>query len=335
MFHSSDLQKLFLPDIQRQHIPDQIIENLECLICQCYLSCDPVYVSCEGKNICHRCIHSNGVPEGLIRNLAYERLASIMAFPCVYKNRGCPVRMSFGRELWRHEGDCSYGMIHQRLTSKQKQRFDKERGVIMTHSGHYYGTITPNVALWAPHDPEKNDNNDVIKKEYIDAVLKKNFKEEVVLGVSNKRRETPTITQGQVYQDDPRFSSASSYANNYVAQRSGDSGIYETSRQSLTAHPDNYSRSQSYQSEAGYASKLNYSASFNRQVSSASDIVRPKRGDSFKIGNQSIIDELKIKQKKKIRQKEGDGESLRSDDTLDSLEGSEALSDSQQHSLLM
>lgn len=41
----------------------------------------------------------------------------------------------------------------------------KERGVITTHSGHYYGTITPNSLLFAPPRPnsEFDMNKEILK----------------------------------------------------------------------------------------------------------------------------------------------------------------------------
>lgn len=41
----------------------------------------------------------------------------------------------------------------------------KERGVITTHSGHYYGTITPNSVPFAPPTPNKefDVNKQIVK----------------------------------------------------------------------------------------------------------------------------------------------------------------------------
>ncbi|KAJ8927211.1 hypothetical protein NQ314_020357 [Rhamnusium bicolor] len=79
---------------------------------------------------------------------------------------GCPTRLKFGRILWQHESECSYGQIYKKITKNiTKNPSQKEKGVIMTHSGHYYGTITPNVALFAPPNQksEFEANKEVLK----------------------------------------------------------------------------------------------------------------------------------------------------------------------------
>ncbi|XP_018561812.1 uncharacterized protein LOC108903943 [Anoplophora glabripennis] len=134
-------------EIRQTPVPENLLEYIKCVQCECYLTCDPVYIQSNGKNICHRCVYANGIPPNCLRNIAYEMLSTILIFPCIYRNRGCPTRLRFGRALWQHETECSYGQTYQKITKNPNQ---KEKGVIKTHSGHYYGTITPNVVLFAP-----------------------------------------------------------------------------------------------------------------------------------------------------------------------------------------
>lgn len=149
-------------EVRQTAVPEHLLEHIKCVLCECYLSCDPVYIQSNGKNICHRCIYANGIPPNSLRNIAYEKLSTIMIFPCIYRNRGCPTRLRFGRVLWQHEVECSYGKTYQKITKNPNQ---KEKGVIKTHSGHYYGTITPNVVLFAPpsQESEFEANKELLK----------------------------------------------------------------------------------------------------------------------------------------------------------------------------
>lgn len=44
--------------------------------------------------------------------------------------------------MWNHEIECSYA--NPRSSSRNSHKNKKERGVIATHTGHVYGTLTPN-----------------------------------------------------------------------------------------------------------------------------------------------------------------------------------------------
>lgn len=180
----------FFPDIRLFNIKEKILDYLRCAICKQYLSSDPIYMRSDGSNICHRCVYSNGVPKDCVRNRAYETIACIVLFPCIYKNWGCPTRLKFGRDLWQHESNCSYSYVSnkqtqtldsirkskkphrtqnsmhpQQSTTHQQKPQQKERGVIQTHSGHYYGTISPLNVPFAP-PTEKSDfdvNRELLK----------------------------------------------------------------------------------------------------------------------------------------------------------------------------
>ncbi|RZC33849.1 Sina domain containing protein [Asbolus verrucosus] len=163
--------------INFERVPEEALEQLKCAACESYLSNGPVYIMADGKNICHRCSHSNGIPKDAIRNLAYETIATAMIFPCIYRFRGCTVWMKFERDMWEHEHQCPYGKITQRV-SKKPSKGGKERGVIETHSGHIWGTITPHSALFAP--PKTKNNDGKIVTQELAQIMKKKQKEDEV-----------------------------------------------------------------------------------------------------------------------------------------------------------
>lgn len=141
-------------DLRLIPIPEKLLDNIKCFQCESYLSCDPVFIRSDGRNICHRCIHSNGTPKDCVRNTAYETLSNIIVFPCVFRNRGCPTRLKFGTDLWHHEADCSYNQMFKKYSDN-----GKKKGVIETHSGHVYGTITPNFMPFSR--PASNNEFDI------------------------------------------------------------------------------------------------------------------------------------------------------------------------------
>ncbi|KAJ3645763.1 hypothetical protein Zmor_023396 [Zophobas morio] len=181
-FFKSDRKLPNNPEINLEHVTEEIIQDLKCVACESYLSNGPVYIVVDGKNICHRCSHANGVPKGAIRNLAYETIARAAIFPCVYRFRGCNVRLKFGREMWGHENECPYGQTQNRLSKKPSKtskdtKDGKERGVIETHSGHIWGTITPHSALFAPPKAAKTDGKMVTQE--LAEMMKKKQQEEL------------------------------------------------------------------------------------------------------------------------------------------------------------
>jgi len=89
-------------------VPEKCLNLVSCKNCGKYLSCDPVHITIVGSNICHRCYLSNGVPPQTLRNLAYEKLANVFRFPCIFRAKGCPMKLRFGRDSWEHEVNCHY-----------------------------------------------------------------------------------------------------------------------------------------------------------------------------------------------------------------------------------
>ncbi|KAL3272734.1 hypothetical protein HHI36_014196 [Cryptolaemus montrouzieri] len=89
-------------------VPENCLNLVCCKNCGKYLSCEPVHINVVGSNICHRCYLSNGIPPHTLRNLAYEKLANIFRFPCIFRAKGCPIKMKFGRDSWEHEVGCHY-----------------------------------------------------------------------------------------------------------------------------------------------------------------------------------------------------------------------------------
>ncbi|KAG5872053.1 hypothetical protein JTB14_021845 [Gonioctena quinquepunctata] len=150
-------------DIRLIGIPEYLLDYIKCSQCESYLSCEPVYIQMNGRNICHRCVYANGVPPDSVRNISYEILSNIIVFPCEYRNRGCPTRLKFGSDLWHHESQCSYNQMFRKAQPKYPNQ--KEKGIIRTHSGHVYGTITPNTLPFISPSPtnEMDINAQLVK----------------------------------------------------------------------------------------------------------------------------------------------------------------------------
>ncbi|KAJ8913206.1 hypothetical protein NQ315_016148 [Exocentrus adspersus] len=183
-------------EVRQTAVPELLLEQIKCVQCECYLSCDPVYIQSNGRNICHRCIYSNGIPPNCHRNIAYERISTVLIFPCKYRNRGCPTRLRFGRVLWQHETECSYGQTYQKITKNPNH---KERGVIKTHSGHTYGTLTPNVVLFAP--PSQQSDFEV-NKELLKSLKKQQERRFMRAGEIGSHMEKMASEDGSIHTDD-------------------------------------------------------------------------------------------------------------------------------------
>ncbi|CAH1966746.1 unnamed protein product [Acanthoscelides obtectus] len=151
-----------LGDIRLVPIFEPLLDYIRCVSCNYFLSCEPVYILPNGKNVCHRCIHANGFPPNGIHNVFYETLANIVIFPCIFRGRGCPTMLKFGKDLWEHETQCSYNTSFAKAQKSQQQERNKERGVIQTHSGHHFGTLSPNNVPMAP--PRKDSDFDLQKQ---------------------------------------------------------------------------------------------------------------------------------------------------------------------------
>ncbi|XP_066159265.1 uncharacterized protein [Euwallacea fornicatus] len=187
-------------------VPENFLDELECVLCGGYLNSAPIFLQSNGQNVCHRCIYTNGTPPNCRRNYAYEDFAQIFLFPCSYRNRGCKERLPFGKEVWKHESQCEYGSNQQRVEKDLRQRQvdearaslrpvqnqpshfttnqpnppassdnkpRKEKGLVQTHTGHVWATITPQKALFAPPD----DYTDQANKNLLKSLVKKHEKQ--------------------------------------------------------------------------------------------------------------------------------------------------------------
>lgn len=348
----------FFIDATLEHVTEEQLEKLKCVSCEAYLSNVPVFTLIDGKSVCHRCYYSNGPPISSIRNLAYETIASSFIFPCIYRFRGCTIRLKYGREMWNHEHECAYGQIQrsQILRKPSQQKNGKERGVIETHSGHYWGTITPHSALFAPPKTKKNDGKivtqeleEVMKKKHKDDVDGKNFDAESLDSVMSKstwdslgdnisshnidnisRSTVDNISRAssrdQRYSNNPSFSGdyRASFNNNEqsrlekIRQSNDDLGLNYVPYTEVQPAPlpagfnrapygyyqDNVARFSALE-QYGHLSHyppiltetpvspngLNHTSSHNSSV---------KRTESARVGNASIINELKERNRKKI-----------------------------------
>lgn len=86
-------------------IDREVLEYLRCDYCLEYLSCTPVLLKKSGKSICGRCTVSRKDKSTYVRNEAYERLASVILFPCRYHSNGCEEMLQMN-EMKAHEVTC-------------------------------------------------------------------------------------------------------------------------------------------------------------------------------------------------------------------------------------
>ncbi|XP_008196976.2 uncharacterized protein LOC103314031 [Tribolium castaneum] len=310
-FFKSDRKLPNHPDINLEHVPEQMLETLKCVSCESYLTNKPVYLVHDGRNICHRCIHSNGAPKGAVRNLAYETIATSIIFPCVYRFRGCTIWLQFGREMWGHENDCPYGQIRQKLTKNPSRTGkEKERGVIETHSGHIWGTITPHSALFAP--PKTKNNEGKIVTQELEEKMKKKKEDENKSLDSQSLDSVMTFDSDNVSRTTPDNTSRSS--SRQGVPRSHQIRIPRPSELGEVAPvptPPGYNRI----SHNGYfqdnlrsphVDQYRYLYHFppvyfdNSNQAAPSPQILPKRSESLRVGHQELIDELKVRQNKKI-----------------------------------
>lgn len=130
------------------NLPDRLLFSLMCSFCQSYLSCRPIFIDHDGHKICHRCYSSKNL-NNYVRQKALEDFLEIAVFPCIYKSSGCPEKRKFGRDYDVHEIECAYGQSFKKLPFDKLNHLNtgstKEKGIIQSHRGYVYGTITPNL----------------------------------------------------------------------------------------------------------------------------------------------------------------------------------------------
>lgn len=128
------------------NLPRLALEWLLCTKCSLYISAPGCYVNSQGRPFCFRCITTPPQTE-YIRHVDLEKLLGFMVFPCIFHMRGCTKRYRFGDPAgYSHEQECAYGFAAQRPISQLKtvNINGKQKGVIPTHTGHVFATITPN-----------------------------------------------------------------------------------------------------------------------------------------------------------------------------------------------
>lgn len=88
-------------------LSDEDAETLRCSKCLYYLNVPPIKCSLDGKVYqCGRCDTED--PKIPIRNLAYEKVAKYIMFPCIYPN--CSVKVAYSK-VQQHEIECLYRTI--------------------------------------------------------------------------------------------------------------------------------------------------------------------------------------------------------------------------------
>lgn len=85
-------------------IPKLLLEELKCCVCNSYLSCSPIRVLPNGKNVCGHCTVFNNEPS-LYRALILEKILKGVLFPCRFREQGCVETISFDKSI-NHEAKC-------------------------------------------------------------------------------------------------------------------------------------------------------------------------------------------------------------------------------------
>ncbi|KAG5870836.1 hypothetical protein JTB14_033009 [Gonioctena quinquepunctata] len=90
-------------------IPQHIMENLRCSICEGYLSSKPLMVKPENQQVCGKCfrILPTEEKEKCVRQIGLEYISEIIQFPCRYNTQGCGHKLSWCDEK-DHEVECPY-----------------------------------------------------------------------------------------------------------------------------------------------------------------------------------------------------------------------------------
>lgn len=87
-------------------LPSKILDELKCNFCHEYLSCFPVYAYTDDNVVaCGRCplLHDDNPA----REIAYEKVAQSIIFPCKYKVHGC-LEEFIPVHLLEHEQSCNF-----------------------------------------------------------------------------------------------------------------------------------------------------------------------------------------------------------------------------------
>ncbi|CAG9767119.1 unnamed protein product [Ceutorhynchus assimilis] len=314
-------------------VPDNLLEDLECVNCRGYLNNVPVHIQTNGQNVCHRCIYANGAPPNTRRNYSYENFSQIFLFPCTNKERGCRERFQFGRQIWKHEAKCEYARVSRtssyrleprspianqpRLNDQyayQNEAMDineepitrpKERGVIKTHSGHYYGTITPAKALFAP--PENNTEEDNTKKKLLKSLAKKQgrniLKNEIEMGrryseseslstnesysIKTSGNSTPDILESS---KKPYYIPAADYNNDTLSRPDSRESGYQSHQKYL----EEFGFDQNSKARESIQAQSQFPVLYPHQLSDGFDSI--KRISRRESGRNLLINELKLKQ---------------------------------------
>ncbi|XP_060522220.1 uncharacterized protein LOC132699488 [Cylas formicarius] len=287
-------------DLRLTTVPEHIFGYIKCVVCEGFLSCEPVYTQINGKNICHRCINSNGVPPNCRRNLPYETFSKTLVFPCSFRSKGCPERGEFGRGLWQHEAECPYGaIIYQQSDQKRESQAKKEKGVIKTHTGHIWATITPNSQLFAPPEDPNNDINKQLLKSLAKKQQERHIKRADQIGDELRNRRMS---------GDSAVSTAGSLSTKNSASHGSEISIGEIFDKVLPSYtpPEEYNNISLHSSRSSSVRRnerrfvesggVQHDLSFPAYLIPRSNLERTDSMNSSFRGNRELISELKVRQ---------------------------------------
>lgn len=87
-------------------LKENVIEKLKCSECGSYLSCAPIMMKSDGNSVCGRCeLPEEELPGA--RNKVYEEVASVVSFPCRYREEGCSKKLPWDN-VKQHEEQCDF-----------------------------------------------------------------------------------------------------------------------------------------------------------------------------------------------------------------------------------
>lgn len=90
-------------------IPQHVLDNLKCSLCDGYLSVKPLMIRNEDQQICGKCFKllPTDEKEKCVRQIGLETLSEVLIFPCRYNIWGCSYTSGWCDEK-HHETECSY-----------------------------------------------------------------------------------------------------------------------------------------------------------------------------------------------------------------------------------
>ncbi|KAJ8978195.1 hypothetical protein NQ317_013141 [Molorchus minor] len=116
-------------------IPQCVLENLKCALCDGYLNIKPLMIKPDGEQICGNCTEIIPIEEKekCLRQIGLETLAQLFVFPCRYHRQGCKHRFAWNTDN-SHEEICPYR--YRTSLSSMPSRSSREFDHYNVQQGH-------------------------------------------------------------------------------------------------------------------------------------------------------------------------------------------------------